>query len=384
MADRLVAEAAEAEAGTTRWGRVATYLVSVFAGSWGLGFLFDGLAATVGGRRGLLPPLGMFVPALVAVLLRLFVYRDSPIHHRRYRDAPARVFHGFLLLFLVQIGAAAMALVPEIPGWIVRGTATWSMILWTLYFIRLYRKTGEERFAGAGLQLGRVSFGFVLALAVILFLAVQAALDLLFGTGESILGRIPGLQVPVPEGSEPIILLVVLALTIVASPLGNLPLLMGEEYGWRGFLQDELSAIGRRKAAALIGVVWGVWHIPIILQGIHTYPPTARGFFLALSFFGLWGIVQSYAVLKTGSIWTAAVLHGIVNGLYGFIRTYVFCPDDKIFSFGLGLYGVMCLAPVAVVILRDPIWDRGLATLRPHPQGAGVPEHAEETNGGRK
>jgi hypothetical protein len=35
---------------------------------------------------------------------------------------------------------------------------------------------------------------------------------------------------------------------------------------------------------------------------------------------------------------------------------YLMYPYDKVFSFGLGLYGLICLAVIVLVILRDPIW----------------------------
>lgn len=45
----------------------------------------------------------------------------------------------------------------------------------------------------------------------------------------------------------------------------------GEELGWRGLLLRELSSMGFWRSSAVIGLVWGIWHAPIILQG-HNYP----------------------------------------------------------------------------------------------------------------
>ena len=125
---------------------------------------------------------------------------------------------------------------------------------------------------------------------------------------------------------------------------------------WRGFLQDELFKLNRRRGALLIGLIWGLWHLPVILSGVHTYPPTPLGLLLALIFFTLWGFVQSYAVLKTGSVWVAAFLHGLVNSVYAFTLIYLVRPANKPFSFGLGIYGLICLAAIVLLILRDPIW----------------------------
>jgi membrane protease YdiL (CAAX protease family) len=352
-----------AASAAVRWNRVIGYVVSVFAISWGLGYLFDALATT-GGRGRLIPPLGMFVPALVAVCLRLFVDRDSGIHVKEYGGRPGWILKSFLVVVGIQLVSAVLAVATPAPAWIVGGIASWSMIGWTLLFIKLYRSHGEADFDRIGLGLGRVSIGVRIALAFVAFLILQGLLDLAAGTGPSILGTIPGVDVPIPEGTEPVILVITFVLVIVGTPLGNLAMLFGEEYGWRGFLQDELEPIGRRRSALLIGLLWGVWHIPIILSGVHTYPPTLQGFAVGFAFFSLWGFVQSYAVWKTGSVWTAAVLHGIVNGLYYFIRTFVVRPDDKILSFGLGLYGLVCLGVVTLLIWRDPVWSASRVSRR--------------------
>lgn len=45
----------------------------------------------------------------------------------------------------------------------------------------------------------------------------------------------------------------------------------GEELGWRGFLLREFSHMNFWKSSAIIGLIWGIWHAPVILQG-HNYP----------------------------------------------------------------------------------------------------------------
>ncbi|MBM4454282.1 MAG: CPBP family intramembrane metalloprotease, partial [Chloroflexi bacterium] len=45
----------------------------------------------------------------------------------------------------------------------------------------------------------------------------------------------------------------------------------GEELGWRGLLQKEFGFMGFWRSSALIGVIWGIWHAPLILLG-HNYP----------------------------------------------------------------------------------------------------------------
>jgi membrane protease YdiL (CAAX protease family) len=45
----------------------------------------------------------------------------------------------------------------------------------------------------------------------------------------------------------------------------------GEELGWRGLLQREFQFMGFWKSSIVIGLIWGIWHAPIVLHG-HNYP----------------------------------------------------------------------------------------------------------------
>jgi len=91
----------------------------------------------------------------------------------------------------------------------------------------------------------------------------------------------------------------------------------GEELGWRGFLQKEFNYMGFWKSSVLIGVIWGIWHAPIILQG-HNYPqhPLA-GVFMMTIFTLLLSPIFSYVRLKAKSVIAVAVIHGSLNATAG-------------------------------------------------------------------
>jgi membrane protease YdiL (CAAX protease family) len=300
--------------------------------------------------------MGMFFPAFVAIILKL-VYKDSPIYFRTYQGKLRWILYSFLLLTIFHLLVTLAGLVIQGQSTVFQGIGSLLSTLWTLLIFYLAGRSSKEEFEQVGLQLGGMNWGVKLVLGTVAFFALQAGLNLVFGLGQfqGLAERIYGIAIP--EDIYPLGLIMALALAVTGVPLSGLAAVFGEEYGWRGFLHDELIKLGKRRGVALVGLVWGIWHFPVILSGIHTYPSTILGLGLGLIFFVLWGFIQSYAVLKTKSIWVAAFLHGVVNSVYAYMLEYVVRPEDKVVSFGLGVYGLACLAVVVWFILRDSIWD---------------------------
>ncbi len=90
---------------------------------------------------------------------------------------------------------------------------------------------------------------------------------------------------------------------------------LGEEIGWRGFLVPELAKqMSFTKLSLLSGVIWAAWHSPLLLFADYNAGTNrwyALGCFsvmvIALSFIFAW------LSLKSGSLWTAALLHASHN-----------------------------------------------------------------------
>ena len=123
-----------------------------------------------------------------------------------------------------------------------------------------------------------------------------------------------------PGGAHIDPLIVVLAqsaFAIMLAPFINMLFALGEELGWRGFLLPRLMPLGQWKAILATGVIWGLWHAPVIAQG-HNYPgyPIA-GIFMMLVFTTLLGTIFAWLYLNTRSPWAAALAHGSVNAVAG-------------------------------------------------------------------
>jgi membrane protease YdiL (CAAX protease family) len=90
---------------------------------------------------------------------------------------------------------------------------------------------------------------------------------------------------------------------------------LGEEIGWRGFLVPELARTTSFTTTAILsGIVWSVWHYPLLIFGDYNAgTPTWYGLtcftvmVIAISF------VFAWMRLKSGSLWTGAILHGSHN-----------------------------------------------------------------------
>ena len=100
-----------------------------------------------------------------------------------------------------------------------------------------------------------------------------------------------------------------LALTIG----GPFAFVLGEELGWRGFLQDALRPIPKLGRYVLIGVMWELWHFT---TRIHNN----ENFFLTLVISYPVVILLSWAIgeatERSKSLFVAVTLHAWVNGLF--------------------------------------------------------------------
>lgn len=98
------------------------------------------------------------------------------------------------------------------------------------------------------------------------------------------------------------------------------PFFFGEEYGWRFFLQPRLQKkFGKIKGVILLGVIWGIWHLPLVLF----YYSTPENFFYAVTH-QITGciflsIVFAYFYEKSGSLWCVISIHSINNAIAGIV-----------------------------------------------------------------
>jgi len=92
---------------------------------------------------------------------------------------------------------------------------------------------------------------------------------------------------------------------------------IGEELGWRGFLQGLLvERLGINRGLTLLGLIWAFWHLPLLLTG-YNYPqhPLLGAFILFPAQLVAGSFFLGWLTIRSGSFWAAAVAHGAVNSI---------------------------------------------------------------------
>jgi len=162
---------------------------------------------------------------------------------------------------------------------------------------------------------------------------------------------------------DPWVIVLSQALTaLLIAPIINAIPILGEEFGWRAYLQPKLMPLGGRKAMVVMGIIWGLWHAPIIAMG-HNYGtnyPGAPWTGILTMVWGMFilGTFLGWATLRGGSVWPAVIGHGAFNGIAGI---YVFftqgAPNTLLGPSAVGLIGSWAVAVVALSIFlkRDAL-----------------------------
>jgi len=87
-----------------------------------------------------------------------------------------------------------------------------------------------------------------------------------------------------------------------------------EEFGWRGLLLPALSKIFKFQIAAfIVGVIWGIWHLPLFfMHGAAQYQSNFIVF--AIQVIGL-GFVLAWLYRRTKSIFICVFFHAFSNAV---------------------------------------------------------------------
>lgn len=159
--------------------------------------------------------------------------------------------------------------------------------------------------------------------AALYFLIVPDALDMSFSYIYNALGAEGVRQLESSGMSVLQYSIVSCVASLTYAPWLNMLFAVGEEAGWRGVLYPALkSRWGTLKGRIAGGIIWGVWHWPIMLLAGYEYgtsywgaPVTGPLLFCLIA--TSMGILLDYFYENTNCIWIPALCHGAINAFAG-------------------------------------------------------------------
>ncbi|NHN48303.1 CPBP family intramembrane metalloprotease [Halostella sp. JP-L12] len=215
-----------------------------------------------------------------------------------------------------------------------------------------------------GLRVGRARWLAVAALVALPLVAIALAVAVAVpGVAfDPSVDPLPGVALP----SGPLGVAATFGIALALGATVNAVFAFGEEFGWRGYLLWELAPLGFWKASTVIGVVWGLWHAPIILDG-YNYPSfpvvgVAAMTVACVAFSPLY----TYLVLQAESVLAAALLHGVFNGSAGLVVAHAVGDGaalEELVASPVGVAGVVAfgLAAAGIAAVGAPSLTREFA-----------------------
>jgi hypothetical protein len=155
-----------------------------------------------------------------------------------------------------------------------------------------------------------------------------------------------------PAFSRPMLILSLLYLvTIVVTPFINALFGLGEELGWRGYLLPRLMALGKARAYLLTGVIWGLWHAPLIAIGFGYPGYPLRGLLTFVILVTSFSIYVNERVLEARSTILAGWMHGVFNAQAYGVLFCLFPAVNPLYGGKTGIIHACLWAIVALIVL---------------------------------
>lgn len=223
----------------------------------------------------------------------------------------------------------------------------------------------KEKLGSTGLLKFKIRWSWLVAwlLPVVIVAATIIVNSLLDGCELKFhMPPIPGMENISPEDmakisamqNPKVIIITTLVSGLFAGITINAVAAFGEEYGWRNYLVSLLKGRNFWVACLFIGVVWGLWHFPIILMGHNYFVHRTAGVFMMVAMCLVMTPIELYLVLKAKSVYPAAIFHGTVNALAGATMLFISGGSDLINGVA-GLSGIITMAVVTLILF---VYDR--------------------------
>lgn len=160
--------------------------------------------------------------------------------------------------------------------------------------------------------------------------------------------------VEVPASPDPWITWIALyASTLFVAPVLNSVFGFGEELGWRGFLLPKLLPLGKVKAYAILGIIWGAWHFPLIWAGFMYPGHPYLGMVMFTLMTTVFGAYMNEMTLRYDSSVMAGWLHGVFNSQRLGIWTLLFPSVNPFFGGFSGVIGLLVWVLLLLFVIKQ-------------------------------
>ena len=223
----------------------------------------------------------------------------------------------------------------------------------------------REGFSDAGLKLNMHRWRYYLAAwalplivvtVIVLLASTMGTSDPDFSMKRAIwqLGPPGTVAPPLPDGIFAVVVIQSMITAVVVTPI-----LWGEEFGWRGYLQLRLLGDRPLTAAVATGVIWSLWHLPLNLRGYNFPDQPVLGMLVFTVSAIMLSIIFGWLRMKTGSIWSASLGHSATNAIGGSLTLLLFIgAPNWIFVSYVGILGWIPLGILCVwIVLTGQLKD---------------------------
>lgn len=154
------------------------------------------------------------------------------------------------------------------------------------------------------------------------------------------------------------VLITVIVMSLTFLPISQILPSLGEEAGWRGVMYPFLKAKLGPVAGKLIGgVLWGVWHWPLVILGNYFY----EGEYFGKPFLGpvmicitlcAFGILIDHFYEKTGCIWIPSLMHASMNASAVPLMFMLKSGNQHLSVLGPNCFGLLgCLSVIVLAVI---------------------------------
>ncbi len=129
---------------------------------------------------------------------------------------------------------------------------------------------------------------------------------------------------------------------------------IGEEIGWRGYLFSKFQNLQKYKSSIIVGLIWGIWHAPLIILGLNFPEYPVLGILLMIISCISISFIFYYLRETTSSVFSCALLHGMINASSGFSGIFIENQNYLLSNF-VGVSGTLGILTL-ILIFRKRIF----------------------------